>query len=354
MSSTLPNNIPEALAPLTAAEESLLQLYATIKNYEREAAKAASAAARARLVEADEEYQRKNKDSDTSKVASRGSNVSKNDSYQMENPGMEDQDRDDDMEHESEENTKAQLEELRRERDEAMKRKIEEQAPQKAQEHMRKQLLADKSTTESTSIDFGPKITKRARYEAGNSSLIANMEGQSTPLHDFSKSLAMSKVSGTQLFPPINGSDTHWEPSQSASHPDEGCLELPLEGFDLSQASVGSGNNTVAIKFLAPSTSKRFSINIAGPKHENYYSVLFHFNPRQFEKGGQVVINDKQEGMWGQGINIPLSRLGLMFGQQSNTLIIQINGDGFDVFLDGQHCARLEVCSDDKYYNDIF
>jgi len=31
-----------------------------------------------------------------------------------------------------------------------------------------------------------------------------------------------------------------------------------------------------------------------------------------------------------------------MFGEPSCTLIIQINGDGFDVFVGDKHCARLE------------
>jgi hypothetical protein len=84
------------------------------------------------------------------------------------------------------------------------------------------------------------------------------------------------------------------------------------------------------------------SLNIAGPDHGDFFDVLFHFNPRQRERGGQVVINDKQQGIWGQGINIPLSELPLMFGQVACTLVIQINGDGFDVFLEGVHCARLE------------
>lgn len=55
-----------------------------------------------------------------------------------------------------------------------------------------------------------------------------------------------------------------------------------------------------------------------------------------------MVINDKKEGMWGQGVNVPLSQLPLIFGQEACTLVIQINGDGFDVFLGGKHCARLE------------
>ena len=84
------------------------------------------------------------------------------------------------------------------------------------------------------------------------------------------------------------------------------------------------------------------SINIAGPSHDEFHSVLFHFNPRQHERGGQLVVNDKQEGIWGQAISLPLSQIPLIFGQTSVTLIIQINGDGFDIFLEDKHCARLE------------
>lgn len=113
------------------------------------------------------------------------------------------------------------------------------------------------------------------------------------------------------------------------------------------------------------------SINIAGPDHDNFHSVLFHFNPRHYERGGQLVLNNKQEGMWGQAINgklfecenshtlklafhrlfidryflvisVPLSTVPLIFGQTSCTLVIQINGEGFDVFLNEKHIARLE------------
>ena len=54
------------------------------------------------------------------------------------------------------------------------------------------------------------------------------------------------------------------------------------------------------------------------------------------------MINDKQEGIWGQAIALPLSQVPLIFGQTSVTLIIQINGDGFDVFIENKHCVRLE------------
>lgn len=83
-----------------------------------------------------------------------------------------------------------------------------------------------------------------------------------------------------------------------------------------------------------------FTINIAAPNHTNYYNVLFHCNPLQFEKGGMMVCNDKQEGTWGAGINVPLSTISMIF-TKTITLIIQINGDGFDVFIENQHCVRL-------------
>ena len=54
------------------------------------------------------------------------------------------------------------------------------------------------------------------------------------------------------------------------------------------------------------------------------------------------MVNDKQEGIWGQSIALPLSQVPLMFGQTSVTLQIQINGDGFDIFIEDRHCARLE------------
>ena len=85
-----------------------------------------------------------------------------------------------------------------------------------------------------------------------------------------------------------------------------------------------------------------YSLNIAAPDHENFHSVLFHFNPRHYERGGQLVLNNKNEGTWGQAINVPLSTIPLIFGQTSCTLIIQVNGEGFDVFLNDKHIARLE------------
>ena len=41
-------------------------------------------------------------------------------------------------------------------------------------------------------------------------------------------------------------------------------------------------------------------------------------------------------------VSVPLSTIPLIFGQTSCTLVIQINCEGFDVFLNETHIARLE------------
>ena len=53
-------------------------------------------------------------------------------------------------------------------------------------------------------------------------------------------------------------------------------------------------------------------------------------------------MNDKQDGTWGKSIELPLSQIPLIFGEAATTLQIQITGEGFDIFLGDEHCARLE------------
>lgn len=200
-------------------------------------------------------------------------------------------------------------------------------------------------------MDIGlPTLKKKqpTSYRSTQESLLSSVEHSSTPPHEFSKKLAMPRasLSGRQIFPTSNetgagaGAGASWSPPPTATGPKDGDLCIDLPEFDTHQLQ--SGNNTIAIKFFAPQESSRFSINITEPDNHDYADILFHFNPRQRQKGGQLVINDKQDGIWGQGINVPLSILPLIFGQTACTLILQINTEGFDVFLDGKHCARLE------------
>lgn len=381
------------LLPITDEEQELLDLYSTLRQFEKQSALAKAEAAKAKLDAANQEFQReKGLDTATSvavgglgrenvtdeirmpisvtssthekhsrKRKMEGSNRagkkdykddgSKSSDYDSREASADELTDTDDEDKQTARRNEAKIAQLRKERDLAIQRRDEEEAPVRAEEELRKKLLeGDRDAVDLS--DFGPSLKKKRVVdtedgkERKQTSLISNMSYASTPPHDFSKSLNLTKITGKQLFPASTVGkqleDMVWSPPENPSSPEDRCLELDLDGFDAAKVAMGGGNNTVAIKFSAPSESSRFSINIVDPDHENYNSVLFHFNPRQFEKGGQVVINDKQSGIWGQGLNVPISTLPLMFGEASCTLIIQMNGDGFDAFVNGYHCARLE------------
>jgi hypothetical protein len=197
-----------------------------------------------------------------------------------------------------------------------------------------------------TRDDVDGPLLKRKRIDGSDaatnpSSLIANLTAGSTPPHEFSKGLGLTAGKGAVLFP-TSTETGKWTPAEGVHSPNDGAFLVDLEGFDEARAHNGQGNNTIAVKFMAPADSKRFSVNIAAPDHNDMDSILLHFNPRQFERGGQLVINGKENGIWGQAVNIPLSEVPLIFGQASCTLMIQINAEGFDVFIEEKHCARLE------------
>jgi len=173
-------------------------------------------------------------------------------------------------------------------------------------------------------------------------SLLSKMMTTKTPPHDFSEKLGIKPWKGAVLLP-VSPDEPNWSPPDyRPRNPNDGAFMVALEDFDITKANNGEGPNTLALKFQAPADSRRFSFNIAGPNHNDFDSILFHFNPRQRQKGGQLVVNDKQTGVWGRAVQLPLSQVPLIFGQPSSTLMIQINGDGFDVFVEGKHVARLE------------
>mmetsp|Transcript_34904 Transcript_34904/g.64062 ORF Transcript_34904/g.64062 Transcript_34904/m.64062 type:complete len:568 (-) Transcript_34904:69-1772(-) len=384
---TLPSgaSYPTFLEPLTKNETALLSMYEKIKHYEKEASRLKAEEAKARLEEADERYRAKVRERE--RAEGNGSDDEEDDkmdedkkpqSKQMDDNGEDDEfDESDEDEETIERRKKTALEisRLRKDvnaaRDVENRKEAKKEAAMEKEEAMRRALLGEDGASsnqkrplgigsdddeddendyldEENSGFAGTGISmKRKKPKESNPwdenkpqpSLIANIGGDVTPTHDFSKKLGMSKISldGSVLFP-YDGV-LPWEPPTRPSDFLDGCLELELPDFD---SSSHSGNNTIAIKFHAPQESKRFSINIAAPNHDNYNDILMHFNPRHFKKGGQLVINDRKETMWGNDIPVPLSTLPLMFGVQACTLVVQITEEGFDVFVEGQHCARLE------------
>ncbi len=428
--STSGASYPAFLEPLTPNELSLLKLYDTIKQLERDAAHIKAEEAKRRLEEADERYRAKvrEREKDNNLQGAAEVDAKKIDGGERRAKrepihNQDDYDNTDTNEREANDNDidKSINERKRKREDElsqlrqdvsaaqvAKRQKEEEklQAKKKAEE-MRRELLGESGSARDLiaavaknnkdedvdedehdhldnfdafegvqqmqqqviSTSSGPTIKKKQREENASAgihptrqqpSLIANIintEGSLTPIHEFSKQLVMTddktSSSGSIIFP-IPGDDNlraPWSPPDAPMDFIDGCLELLLPDLDpkssTSSSSLSSptGNNTLAIKFQAPQESERFSINIATSNRENerYDDILFHFNPRQFQKGGQLVINDRKDGRWGNDLSQPLSTIPLIFGAKTgSTLIVQINSEGFDVYVDGVHCARLE------------
>ncbi|KAL7554774.1 hypothetical protein ACHAWF_018309 [Thalassiosira exigua] len=385
---TLPSGASYAafLEPLTPNERALLDTYERIRHYEKEAARLKAEEAKRRLDEADERYRAKVRERE--RAEGRGSDDEAGDGDEgakakdgKRRADADDEHRDDDDDGSEGEDEEAaarrrkrdrEISQLRKDVSKKNKKKAEKEAAREEREAMRRELMGDAGEggngkkrplgdgehDEEDDYDeedddrlgsaamAGPSIKKKRRADAGNPwdekkpepSLIANLDGGATPVHDFSKKLGMGKASldGSVLFP----DDNHrpWVPPDAPADFLDGCLELELADFDAAPGS--GGNNTLAIKFHAPQESKRFSINIAQRNNDNYNDILFHFNPRHFK--GQLVINDRKETIWGNDISVPLSTLPLMSGVHSCTLVLQINDKGFDIFVEGQHCARLE------------
>lgn len=316
----------------TLEEQSLLRMYQTIRSYEKAAARLKDAAARAKLAAREAEFQKQQGTSGEGRPAKRlKKKKTKAETYD-ENDLLDGSDDSIGSYVNSDEEEKTAEEKLQALRDE-VEAKMKAEAKQ---EELRKELLSGTAAGE----DEGPML-KRKRAEQTENSLISSLANRGTPPHDFSKNLKLGPLNGRKLFPTTR-EQGEWTPDSNASSPDDGALTLELNDFNVSKATNGGGNNTVAIKFMAPENSKRFSINIAGPDHHNFESVLFHVNPRQRERGGQLVLNNKQEGTWGQAINIKLNTIPSIFTDHACTLIIQINGEGFDAFLNNRHIARLE------------
>lgn len=324
----------------TAEEQLLLGTYATIQTIEKQANKLKEEAARAKLAKLQEQYEAKTQ---TKKKRIR---VKKEREAESDNEDGDDDEEDDENEDEDEDEAdnfkpdRATLAARREAKLAALREEVEEAKQKESQEDVLREALLQ------TRDDVDVPLLKRKRIDvldtADNpSSLIANLTATGTPPHEFSKSLGLTVGRGKVLFPTSTESGK-WTPPAGVFSPNDGAFMVELEDFDEARAHNGQGNNTLAIKFMAPSDSKRFSVNIAAPDHNNFDSVLFHFNPRQYERGGQLVINGKESGIWGQAVNIPLTEIPLIFGQTSCTLIIQVNAEGFDVFIEDKHCARLE------------
>lgn len=358
----------------TPQEQRLLDMYDTVKAYEKQAAMLRKDAALRKLQARNADFLQKSKRKTVKRKQKKKAVLSGVDEENTEEGSDEEEDDDDDDDDDNvapndgdgdEPVTEAKLQEWREEVEEA-KAKAGNIAKKKEAEMIAEHLTedADENDDLANTVLLKKRKTVPETTDGASSSLLFNMKPDQTPQHEFSSRFGLEPSRGTILFPAnstedddndqdllnlagIQKSDNKvWEPPEGAVGPNDSAFLTFLEDFDLeSGASNGSsGNNTLAIKFEVPQESKRFSLNIAqaDQAHNDFDSILFHFNPRQRERGGQVVMNDKEGGIWGQALSIPLSQLPVIFGKDACTLQIQITPDGFDVFFDDLHCARLE------------
>ena len=218
----LPLHIPQSLTPLTSEEESLLALYASVKTYEREAAKAQSAAAKKKLAEAEVKYQKEQQqrsgkhdeydfsDDRLNEVQKEHSNNESNkknterksrlsptdnnrDIVDNDNANSDNSNLDvpsDDVESNDDES-------MQSEQDDALKSHEEELEAARAEERERQKHLANDGTGNSD-VDEVVLIQKKKKRKDNSQekSLISNMK-ISTPRHEFSEGLGMTKVSLT-------------------------------------------------------------------------------------------------------------------------------------------------------------
>lgn len=96
-------------------------------------------------------------------------------------------------------------------------------------------------------------------------------------------------------------------------------LEVTLPNF-ISQ----TGNQTAVLTVSIESEAERWALNVLPPDHDESSNIWFHFNPRRRERGGELVLNDKNDSDWGKVQRVPLSKLpSPLFGLDNAELAFQ-------------------------------
>jgi hypothetical protein len=249
--------LPEGFEP-TKEETNLMSMYAAIRAYERKAARLKEQKAREKLDAKQAEFKQsqapkqKHNRKKREKPAAGGSSSAggRADGSSDESSGGSESG-DDDAAEDVHARRAAKLEDLR---DEVEEKKQALVAKEMQEESLRAKFLA----TATDDTELGPMIKKKRvePAEGAKSSLLAGMKIQ-TPPHDFSEKLGLKPWKGKVLFPSADN-ETKWTPPAEADGPNDGAFLVELDNFDITKASNGTGNNTIAVKFSAPADSKRF------------------------------------------------------------------------------------------------
>eukprot|EP01084_Bolivina_argentea_P164384 285781_1 len=107
-------------------------------------------------------------------------------------------------------------------------------------------------------------------------------------------------------------------------------LILPLDNFGFDDEGQ---KQTLVMRITVPKDSTTWAINICPRKHDEFMNVLFHFNPRQREKGGTLIQNDRKASTWKNAEKLSLKYLPALFGRTFD-FAVQVNEDGFHTAVD--------------------
>jgi hypothetical protein len=110
-------------------------------------------------------------------------------------------------------------------------------------------------------------------------------------------------------------------------------LDIQLPGFSL------KGTNSVVIRGLMPTAAQRFAFNICPLEHEDYSNILVHFNPRR-QRGGQIVLNNRDGDTWGKLMRLWQGAEAFMSGDTFELRIL-ITQSGFLFFTNGSFIAEF-------------
>jgi hypothetical protein len=114
----------------------------------------------------------------------------------------------------------------------------------------------------------------------------------------------------------------------------DGPLLIDMDDFALDQ------NQTLVMRLTVPQDSTTWALSICPNQHEEFMNVLFHFNPRQRERGGTLVQNERVSSRWSAAERTPLEYFAPLFGRTFD-LAVQVNEDGFHTAIDTKYAATF-------------
>ena len=251
--------LPEDFKP-TKEEEALLNMYQTIRQFERQAARLKEQKAREKLTAKDNEFKQSQQATKRKKRRRKKEDVqaaSGDEGSDAESSAEEEYSSDEEQDEEQtlHERRTAKLDALRDEVDEAKKAMV-------AKEVEEEKLRKDHLETNTSDVSLGPSLKRRKLQDTGSEGgLLTNMKID-TPPHEFSEKLGIKAWKGKTLFP-STPEEKQWTPPEGGGSPNVGAFLAELPDFDITKAQNGTGNNTVVLKFHAPNDSKRFRYGLA-------------------------------------------------------------------------------------------